>query len=109
MPADWNSVLAVFNSRQDQRLFKEFTEEMKAILERKDLECGESFDWSFNDAHGKSAWETFDEFKDLMTTCGNRTIWLGTVESEDDSPTFYAFMGSESEVLERINMLPDKG
>jgi hypothetical protein len=115
--AEWDSALAVFNSRQDQRVFKEFTEEMEELLARKDLikytrhgEWNEPvYDWCFDEVDGQSASQVIDEFKDLMTTCGNRTIWLGTVESEDDSPPSYAFMGSESEVLERMNMLPDKG
>jgi hypothetical protein len=107
--AKWNSALAIFTSRQDQRLFKQLTEEMEELLGSKDLEAGElAFDWSFDESHGKSAWEVFDEFKDLMKTCGNRTIWLGAVSSEGDSTAFYVFMGSESEVLERLNSLPDK-
>ena len=103
---EWNNALAVFNLRQDQRSFNDFTEEMEETLERKDLWNSEEHDWVFGEE--RPPFDVYEEFIELIRKGGNRTLWHGKVQESESSTVIFVFLGSESEVLERMNRLPDK-
>ncbi len=108
----WEIALRSFQSRQDQRVFREFTDDMTTLLSQKNLSDWDMnekvIDWFFDEANGESPWEVFDKFKDLLSACGNRTLWLGNVENESGGMVWYAFLGTEQEVLDRLATLGDK-
>lgn len=106
---EWAEPLRMFHARQDQRLFKSFSSTIWEALEQKDVsELRELADWTFSEAHGKTPWEVFDEFKDLMSACGNRTVWLHVFDEDDEPKPFYLFVGDEDALVRRIETLPDK-
>jgi hypothetical protein len=108
----WREAIALFDSRQDKRLFIAFTDEMDSVLEgkdRSDLEASEAvFDWVFETAAGHSCVDVFQWFKNLVDDCGNRTLWWGIGEDSDGNAIYYFATGSEADVLSRMKTLPDK-
>ena len=99
----------MFHARQDQRLFKSLSPAICKALERKEARClRELADWTFSEADGNSPLEVFDEFKDLMSACGNRTVWLHVHKEYGKRPLFYLFVGDEDALVRRIETLPDK-
>jgi hypothetical protein len=106
---EWQDPLSAFLGRQDQRLFKSFSPRILEALEQKDMgDLRELADWTFSEAHGKSPWEVFEEFRNLMTACGNRTVWMHTLDEDDEPKPFYFFLGDEDVVVKRIEALPDR-
>lgn len=108
--SEWAEPLRIFHARQDQRLFKSFSSRiLEILLERKEASgLQELADWTFSEAYGKSPWEIFDEFKDLMSACGNRTVWLHVHKEYGERPLLHLFVGDEDAVVRRIETLPDK-
>lgn len=108
----WQEAIALFDSRQDKRLFVAFTDEMESVLEgkdRSDLEASEAvFDWVFETGAGHSCVDVFQWFKNLIEDCGNRTLWWGIGEDSDGNAVYYFATGSEADVLSRMKTLPDK-
>ena len=111
---DWTEALDALDKRPEERLFLHLTPEMETVLEQKDTrdevlaDVYEQFDWVFQQGTGKSAWETFDELKDLVIATGMRKLWLAPIENEDGLYDQYFLWGDESDVLERLSRLPDK-
>lgn len=107
--SEWAEPLRMFYARQDQRLFKSFSSTIWEALEQKEVgDLRELADWTFSEAYGKSSWEVFDEFKDLMRACGNRTVWLHVFDEDDEPKPFYFFLGDEEVLVRRIEALPDR-
>ncbi len=106
---EWAEPILMFHARQDQRLFKSFSSPIWEALEKKEVsDLRELADWTFSEANGKSPWEVFDEFKGLISACGNRTVWLHVLDEDDEPKPFYLFVGDEDALVRRIETLPDK-
>lgn len=110
--ASWASALATLASRQDQRLFRAFSELMEEGLARKDVSDSgaieSTFDWTFDSGCERSSLDVFNEFRDLVAFCGSRQLWWGSRPSDSGGDMFFFAIGTETDVLARLESLPDK-